>query len=110
MVTKQGAILARTMAAGFIEGMGQVFKESSSTVNTSGIGVTSTIDPNKATQVGIYSGVGEGAKKLSEYYLKLNDQMFSIIEINVGREGDILFNKSITLEEISENSEEGQLK
>lgn len=110
VVTKQGAILARTMAAGFIEGMGQVFKESSSTVNTSGIGVTSTIDPNKATQVGIYSGVGEGAKKLSEYYLKLNDQMFSIIEINVGREGDILFNKSITLEEISENSEEGQLK
>jgi conjugal transfer pilus assembly protein TraB len=102
VVTKQGAILARTMAAGFVEGMGQVFKESSSSVNTSGLGVTSTIDPNKATQVGIYSGVGEGAKKLSEYYLKLNDQMFSIIEINVGRQGDVMFNKTVVLEEISE--------
>ena len=102
VVTKQGAILARTMAAGFVEGLGEVFKESSSTVNTSGIGVTSTIDPNKATQVGLYSGVGKGAEKLSEYYLKLNDQMFSIIEINVGREGDVLFNKTVVLEEIKE--------
>jgi len=100
VVTKQGAILARTMTAGFIEGMGQIFKESSSTVNTSGLGVTSTIDPSKATQVGVYSGIAKGAEKLSDYYLKLNDQMFSVIEINVGRDGEIIFNKSVTLEEI----------
>lgn len=100
VVTKQGAILARTVAAGFIEGMGEVFKESSTTVNTSGLGVTSTIDPNKAGQVGLYSGVGKGAEKVSEYYLKLNDQMFSVIEINLGRKGDILFNKAVVLEEV----------
>lgn len=105
VVTKQGAILARTMIAGFAEGMSQVFKESSSTVNTSGIGVTSTIDPNKAGQVGLYGGIGEGAKKLSEYYLKLNDQMFPIVEINVGRDGDILFNKAVVLEEVIEDEE-----
>jgi hypothetical protein len=28
--------------------------------------------------------------------------MFSIIEINVGREGDVLFNKTVVLEEIKE--------
>ncbi|UXC30520.1 TraB/VirB10 family protein [Aliarcobacter butzleri] len=105
VVTKQGAILGRTLLAGFVEGLGEVFKESSSTVNTTGVGVTSTIDPNKAGQVGLYSGIGKGAEKLSEYYLKLNDQMFPIVEINVGRDADMLFNKTVTLEEVIKEEE-----
>lgn len=103
VVSKQGAILARTMAAGFIEGMGQVFKESSQTINTTGMGTTSTLDPNKATQIGIYGGVGEGAKKLSDYYLKLNDQMHPVVEINIGRKCDIIFIKQVVLKKIESN-------
>lgn len=111
VVTKQGAILARTLVAGFVEGLGKVYQDSVTTVNTSGIGITSTVDPNKATQAGIYSGIGEGAKKLSEYYLKLNDQMFSIVEINVGRRGDLLFNKTVVIEEIEDDDiEDNELK
>lgn len=109
VVTKQGAILARTMIAGFAEGMAKVFEESSRTTNTSGIGVTSTIDPNKAGQSAIYGGIGEGAKKLSEYYLKLNDQMFPVVEINVGRDADIIFNKSVVLNEIIDKETEVQI-
>ncbi|MDX9814678.1 MAG: TraB/VirB10 family protein [Sulfurimonadaceae bacterium] len=99
VVTKQGAILARTMAAGFMEGLAKVYEDSAQVVNTSGIGTTSTVDPNQANKAGLYSGIGEGAKKLSEYYLKLNDQMFPVVEINVGRKGDILFNKRLVLTE-----------
>lgn len=102
VVSKQGAILARTMVAGFVEGMGEVFKNSSQTITTTVVGTTSTIDPNKATQMGVYGGVGEGAKKLSEYYLKLNDQMFPVVEINVGRKCDVILNSSVTLKKVED--------
>lgn len=109
VVSKQGAILARTMAAGFVEGMGEVFKQSSQTINTTAVGTTTTtLDPSKATQIGIYGGVGEGAKKLSDYYLKLNDQMFPVVEINVGRKCDIVLNKSVTLKKVEEEKDDNK--
>jgi conjugal transfer pilus assembly protein TraB len=106
VVTKQGAILARSIAAAFIEGVAKVYQDSSQTVNNTGLGSVSTVDPDKATQAGLASGFGEGAKKLSEYYLKLNDQMFSVVEINVGREADVLFNKTVVLKKYENMGEE----
>jgi conjugal transfer pilus assembly protein TraB len=100
VVSKQGAILARALASGFVEGVGEMFKQSASTVTTGTNGTTTTIDPNKALQTGLFGGLGKSAEKLSDYYMDLNNKMFSIIEINVGRKCDIIFNKTFVLKKV----------
>ena len=99
VVSKQGAILARVLVAGFMEGMGKVFQQSSTYVTTATTGTTSTPDPSKAMQTSLYGGAAEASKKISDYYLKLNDQMFPVVEIANGRKCDIMFTKPVIFEE-----------
>lgn len=100
VVSKQGAILARALVAGFAEGMAKVFTQSNTYVATSANGTVSTPDPNKAFESSMYGGAAEASKKVAEYYLKLNDEMFPIVEIAVGRKCDIIFTKPIIFEEV----------
>ena len=100
VVSKQGAILARALVAGFAEGMAKVFTQSNTYVATSANGTVSTPDPNKAFESSMYGGAAEASKKVAEYYLKLNDDMFPIVEIAVGRKCDIIFTKPIIFEEV----------
>ena len=100
VVSKQGAILARALVAGFAEGMAKVFTQSNTYVATSANGTVSTPDPNKAFESSMYGGASEASKKVAEYYLKLNDEMFPIVEIAVGRKCDIIFTKPIIFEEV----------
>ena len=69
-------------------------------VTTSANGTVSTPDPNKAFESSMYGGAAEASKKVAEYYLKLNDEMFPIVEIAVGRKCDIIFTKPIIFEEV----------
>lgn len=100
VVSKQGAILARALVAGFAEGMAKVFTQSNTYVATSANGTVSTPDPNKSFESSMYGGASEASKKVAEYYLKLNDEMFPIVEIAVGRKCDIIFTKPIIFEEV----------
>ena len=100
VVSKQGAILARALVAGFAEGMSKVFTQSNTYVSTSATGTISTPDPNKAFESSMFGGGAEASKKVAEYYLKLNDEMFPIVEIAVGRKCDIIFTKPIIFEEV----------
>ena len=100
VVSKQGAILARALVAGFAEGMSKVFTQSNTYVATSATGTISTPDPNKAFESSMFGGGAEASKKVAEYYLKLNDEMFPIVEIAVGRKCDIIFTKPIIFEEV----------
>lgn len=102
VVSKQGTILARALAAGFMEGMGKVFQQSNTYVATSTTGSVSTPEPNKALESSIYGGMGEASKKVAEYYLKLNDEMFPVVEIALGRKCNIIFTKPITFKEVGE--------
>ena len=100
VVSKQGAILARALVAGFAEGMSKVFTQSNTYVATSATGTISTPDPNKAFESSMFGGGAEASKKVAEYYLKLNDEMFPIVEIAVGRKCDIIFTKPIIFEDV----------
>lgn len=100
VVSRQGAIMGRALMAGFVEGMGEMFKNSASTVTTSTTGTVSTIDPNKTLQAGVFGGFSKSAEKLSDYYLSLNNQMFPVIEINAGRDCELIFNKNFVLEKV----------
>jgi len=99
VVTKQGQILARTLMAGFLEGVSRAFQQSSTFISVSPLGTTQTIKPEDAFEVGMFAGAGEAMKKLADFYMKLANQMFPVIEVNAGRHVDVVFLKNVNLEE-----------
>ena len=101
VVSKQGALLARTLVAGFLEGAGRILQYQGTTIGISPLGATQTVEPGKVAQVSMYSGAAEAAKKLADFYMKLVNETFPVVEINAGRKVEIIFLKKVNLEEKS---------
>jgi len=97
VVSKQGQLLARTLMAGFLEGVAKAFQASSTTIAISPQGAVQTVNPEDALNVGIFSGAAEASRKLADFYMKLADQMFPVIEVNAGRRADVVFLKNVRL-------------
>lgn len=98
LVSKQGQALANAFLAGIGSGIGQAFKESSSTVSTSPLGSTSTVTDGKELQAGLASGVGSAMSQLSKYYIKLAEQVFPVIEVDGGRVVDVVLTRGMSIE------------
>ena len=90
VVTKQGALLARTIVAGFLQGVASAFKQSTTIVSVSPNGNTQTINPSDTLKAGAYSGASTAANKLADFYLKMADQVAPVIEISAGRKVDVI--------------------
>ncbi|CAB1371201.1 conserved protein of unknown function (plasmid) [Denitratisoma oestradiolicum] len=93
LVTKQGQLLANALFAGALSGIGRAFQQSATTTNTSGLGTTQTIDPDKVGQAAIGGGVGQAGTMLAQYYLKAADKLFPVIETDGGRTIELLVTK-----------------
>lgn len=93
VVSKQGAFLARAIVGGFVDGVGKAFSQVGNTVQVTPYGTTTTntdISSSELAKKGIYSGLSSGASKLADFYLKLADQVFPVIEISAGRDVNIV--------------------
>ena len=108
VVSKQGAILARMLLAGFIDGISRVFQQSGSAVIVSPQGSLTTIDPGKALNVGIAGGFTTAAKELVEQYKKLADETYPVVEVNAGRKVDVVFLQSIDFSSVEQEQAGGQ--
>ncbi|MDE6958451.1 MAG: conjugal transfer protein TraB [Helicobacter apodemus] len=106
VVTKQGALLARTLIAGFLQGVGNSFGQTNATTIVSGSGVTSTPTNQTATEAmrsGIFKGLSASAEKLADFYLKMADQISPVIEISAGREITITTTSRVELKTLEES-------
>ncbi len=99
VVTKQGALLERSMIAGFLQGVSQAFAQSSSIVNIQPTGNTTTIDPTKVAQAGIGGGFAKATDELSRFFIENAKEMFPVVEVSAGRKIEIVFIKPVTLKE-----------
>jgi conjugal transfer pilus assembly protein TraB len=92
LISKQGQFLSRALLAGFASGIGQAFS-SFSTVTSIGAGGTVTVGPDELKDIGVVAaggGVSKAAEKLADYYLKLADEVFPVVEIDSGRTVDVV--------------------
>ena len=92
LISKQGQFLSRALLAGFASGIGQAFS-SFSTVTSIGAGGAVTVGPDELKDIGIAGaggGVSRAAEKLADYYLKLADEVFPVVEIDSGRTVDVV--------------------
>jgi conjugal transfer pilus assembly protein TraB len=98
VVSKQGAILARTLAAGFLEGVSKSFQGSSMSYAIQPTGSVAVPNPGDTMQNALFGGAGEASKKLADFYMKLANEMFPIVEISAGRKVDVILLEKLTFE------------
>lgn len=87
LVSKQGSILAKAALSGFASGLGRAFTPQQQTTITtgSGSGGYSTIPLGTAGRMAGLGGMSSAADQVAQYYLKLADSQFPVIEISAGR-------------------------
>jgi conjugal transfer pilus assembly protein TraB len=100
LVTKQGQMLANALMAGVVGGIGQGFSQSGTSVTTSTFGTIATSDGSTQQQVerGVGAGVGRALDRLAQYYIKLAEQTFPVIEVDAGRQVDVVITKGVKID------------
>jgi conjugal transfer pilus assembly protein TraB len=98
LVTKQGQMLANALRAGIVAGIGQAFASYNTTVSTSAFGTVATTTGTDALRAGVGIGVGRALDRLAEYYIKLAEQTFPVIEVDAGREIDVVITKGVKID------------
>lgn len=98
LVTKQGQMLANALLAGVVSGIGQGLSTSSTEYSTSALGTVASAQGADAYRAGVGSGVGRALDRLAQYYIKLAENTFPVIEVDAGREIDVVITKGVRID------------
>ncbi len=98
LVTKQGQMLANALLAGVVSGIGQGLAMSSTTYSTSALGTVATTSGTDAFVAGMGTGVSKALDRLAQYYIKLAENTFPVIEVDAGREIDVVITKGVRID------------
>lgn len=101
LVSKQGQILAAAMKAGFVSGVARAFSGQqvpSFNDNASDGDINYQFpNPGDVAAVGFTGGATQALEKLAEFYMKMAEKIFPIIEVDGGRTVTFITNKGIEL-------------
>jgi conjugal transfer pilus assembly protein TraB len=99
LVTKQGQMLANALLAGVVSGIGQGLATAYTSYSNSPLGTVASTDSNAdAYRAGLGSGVGKALDRLAQYYIKLAENTFPVIEVDAGRQIDVVITKGVRIE------------
>lgn len=99
LVTKQGQMLANALLAGVVSGIGQGLSTANTSYSSSPLGTTASTDSSAdAYRAGIGSGVGKALDRLAQYYIKLAENTFPVIEVDAGREIDVVVTRGVRID------------
>lgn len=90
VVWREGALITRSFAAGFLGGVSQGIGDAAGETSTSPLGTVQSYPGADLFQQGIGTGAGSALNKLSEYYIKRAEQYHPVIEVEAGRLVDIV--------------------
>jgi len=94
---RQGAKLARSLLAGFAQGVSSAFGAAQSTTQTTPLGMTTAMIGSNAARAGAYNGASTAAQQLADFYLKQAEATMPVIAVDAGRKVSVLFTKSKAL-------------
>ncbi len=102
LVSKQGQLIAQSLIAGTLGGLAKAFKPQQSVsinLNSNGSDGTSAPSAEDLFKSAGAEGVSTAANKVADFYLKMAEKIFPIIEIGAGRKVDILVLDQTILEQ-----------
>lgn len=100
LVSKQGQLLARTMVAGFLSGLSEAFDYNQVPVLSTTAASTVQYQQNfsaEAAKGGFAKGLKNSMDKVADFYMALANEMVPVIEVNAGRQVDIVVINGATL-------------
>lgn len=102
LVSKQGQIIAKSLMAGFLSGVSEAFDvKPVPIIDTTNSGSTSYSknSPNSNwLQSATVSGVGNALDRIADFYLEMAESMFPVIEVDAGRQIDVIVNRGTKLQ------------
>ena len=98
LVTKQGQMLANALLAGVVGGIGQGMATASADYSTSALGTVANLSGSDAYRAGVGSGVGRALDRLAQYYIRLAENTFPVIEVDAGRQIDVVITKGVRID------------
>jgi conjugal transfer pilus assembly protein TraB len=101
LVSKQGAMLAKALQAGFLTAFSKVFTKVpaipfSNAASGGQVQFQSMFTP-QAAEAGFAGGVGGAMDKLADYYMKMAENTFPVLEVDAGRGIELIINKGTSL-------------
>lgn len=106
LVSKQGQIIARSLMAGFASGLSDAFDVNQvPTISTSTDGTVqySKVYSSDALQGAAIKGLSNSLERISQFYLDMAKDIFPVVEINAGREVDVIVISGTRLKVTAEN-------
>ena len=100
LVSKQGQLIARTMVAGFLSGMSEAFDYNQVSVLSTTASNTVQYQKNfsnEAAKGGFAKGMQNSLDRVAQFYMDLADEMVPVVEINAGRQVDVVVITGTTL-------------
>lgn len=91
VVNKRGQVLAKTLMAGFISNLADMFQPArveSLATSPTGTALFQTPDVGEALRTGALGGTKNALEKLADSYLELLDEIFPVIELHAGTRVD----------------------
>jgi conjugal transfer pilus assembly protein TraB len=98
VVAKMGAMVARSMIAGFFGGVGDVLKASATTTSVSALGTTQSINANDLAVAGVGNGLSSGFKEIQKFYMELARQTLPVIEVGATKPVTLVVSEGTNLE------------
>ena len=101
VVSKFGAVIARSMLAGFFEGVGNAVSASASTTSVSPLGQTQALNTSSLKNIGVAgfgSGIASAAKEVQKFYLELAKNSLPVVEVLNGKKITLVVSKGVNLE------------
>ena len=93
LVSKQGQIIARSLVAGFASGLSEAFDVNQvPTITTSSDGTVQyeKVYNGDALQGAAVKGFSNAMERISDFYLDMAKDIFPVVEINAGRQVDVI--------------------
>ena len=96
VVTRSGQAIANALLVGTLSGLGEAVSLAAqdSTTNFAG---TVTNSVNNPWRAGLGEGMHDALDRVADYYLKLADKIFPVLEVDAGRNVDIVITQSASI-------------
>jgi conjugal transfer pilus assembly protein TraB len=98
VVSKMGSAIARSLVAGFAVGFGDALNASAITTSVSGLGVTQTLDTDRAVKAGTGRGVAQAGRDLQKFLLDLGKQAVPVVEVGAMRPVTVVISEGVEIE------------
>lgn len=94
LVSKQGQMIARTLVAGFASGMAEAFDyDAVPVIQTDSVSNNTLYQQNwsnDAMKGGFAKGASAALERVADFYMDLAEQMVPVVEVNAGRQVDVV--------------------